>query len=361
MESICDITKPFDFSNLVLAKPISLGAGNFFIRFLNNQSNLYIQSPKCLTKQGIQKIGKIYYTDLMFSNEHYSFIQWIENLESHCHKSIFENREKWFEGDMSLHDIENYFTPVLKVYKSGKYYSIRTGINSPLGNPVLKIYDEDENDISIDTIDDKTNIITILEIKGIKCSPRSFHIDIELKQMMVLKEVDLFNNCLLKKNIQPKEQDIQPVVTEEQATSILEEQDDGKNIQEEKDLETFDQKVVEKELQEQEDNTLITNVTLEPVDVINQPESIINTDGIEEVEFNLDELPDTDRVHIVKRNQVYYQLYKNAKKKAKIARDFALSSYLEAKEIKNKYMLDDLDDTDDSEFELDQDNNDLQE
>jgi len=39
-------------------------------------------------------------------------------------------------------------------------------------------------------------------------------------------------------------------------------------------------------------------------------------------------------------------MYQDAKKKAKLAKDLALSAYLEAKRIKNTYMLEDLDDSD---------------
>ena len=44
-------------------------------------------------------------------------------------------------------------------------------------------------------------------------------------------------------------------------------------------------------------------------------------------------------------------MYREACRKAKIAIDLALSSYLEAKRIKNQYMLDDLTESDDSENE----------
>ena len=50
-------------------------------------------------------------------------------------------------------------------------------------------------------------------------------------------------------------------------------------------------------------------------------------------------------------------MYKEAKKKAKIARDLALSAYLEAKRIKNTYMLEDLADEDSGE-ESDEDSDD---
>ena len=51
-----------------------------------------------------------------------------------------------------------------------------------------------------------------------------------------------------------------------------------------------------------------------------------------------------------KPNQVYYELYKEAKNKAKLAKRAAIISYLEAKKIKNTYMVENMDNSD-SDFE----------
>ena len=45
---------------------------------------------------------------------------------------------------MELHDIENYFISILKTYKSGKYYLLRSTIPYSMGKPIIKIYDESE-------------------------------------------------------------------------------------------------------------------------------------------------------------------------------------------------------------------------
>ena len=45
-------------------------------------------------------------------------------------------------------------------------------------------------------------------------------------------------------------------------------------------------------------------------------------------------------------------MYREARRKAKIARNLALSSYLEAKRIKNTYMLDNMKDSDDSDLDM---------
>jgi hypothetical protein len=87
----------------------------------------------------------------------------------------------------------------------------------------------------------------------------------------------------------------------------------------------------------------------------------INTDsynvetnmGLEEFTIDLDSLTDQENVVIKKSNDVYYEMYREACRKAKIARDLALSSYLEAKRIKNTYMLEDLTDSDESDLEQD--------
>jgi hypothetical protein len=44
-------------------------------------------------------------------------------------------------------------------------------------------------------------------------------------------------------------------------------------------------------------------------------------------------------------------MYRAAKRKAKMAKNLALKSYLEAKNIKSTYMLDDVSDTDSDEYD----------
>ena len=57
-----------------------------------------------------------------------------------------------------------------------------------------------------------------------------------------------------------------------------------------------------------------------------------------------------------KPNEVYYEIYKIAKDKAKQHKKAAITHYLEAKKIKNTYLLDDLDNSDESTDDDDNDN-----
>jgi hypothetical protein len=164
---------------------------------------------------------------MLFTNENESFIHWIEELENYSQKYIYNNRSKWFESDLEMNDIENSFTPTLKLYKSGKFYIVRTIVPTRLGKCILKIFNENEMDLPIESIQESTNVITIWEIQGIKCSSRSFQIDIEIKQMMVLQPSKMFEKCIIGK--QPATQETQ----EADSSRILVEQETMMDIVEE--------------------------------------------------------------------------------------------------------------------------------
>jgi hypothetical protein len=364
---IYDTNDSFDFEKVVLTKPTLITGGNYFIRCLVNNSPLYIQPPKCKTKQGFTKIGKRFSCDLMFTNENENFIRWMENLENYCQQFIYKNREKWFDNNMELHDIENYFTSPLKLYKSGKFYIVRvnSSVNAISNKPSLKIYDEHENEVDMESIVENTNVLTIFEIQGIKCSARSFQIEIDLKQMMVLEQNNIFEKCIIKpkstdpavKNVSEQhvnkdvfdDDDIEPVTMSDSALEISDDLNQGLELKKEE-IESSNTVVSEPETNEEIVDDTNNGYLPESIEVENIKTTI---DGIEEIDFNLEDLIDVEPMQIKKRNDVYYEMYREARRKAKVARDLALSSYLEAKRIKNTYMLDDVEDSDSSDLEMD--------
>jgi hypothetical protein len=70
---------------------------------------------------------------------------------------------------------------------------------------------------------------------------------------------------------------------------------------------------------------------------------------MEEVDFPLDNLEKDDTIILKERNDIYYEMYYEARRKAKMAKEMALNCYLEAKNIKNTYMLNDLQESDSDE------------
>jgi hypothetical protein len=361
MDSIFETNAAFPFDKMVLTPPTLMSGGNYFIKFLMNGSPLYIQPPKCRTKGGISKAGKKLYSDLMFTNENPDFIQWVEDLESTVCKSIYENRAKWFESEMELHDIENYLTSPLKIYKSGKFYLVRTNIPTRLGKISLTIYDEEENAVDHESLKEETNLITILEVQGIKCSARSFQIEIEVKQMMTLDPTDLFEKCIIKTNAKPKQmietealkENITLVALPESVSETLEQTDIIESNIEKNDKDNQNDLGLNDILDHDENEEKEETVSIDPQ--IEEPNIEIDLDNeiIEDslAEFNLELDAVTETIQLKPRNDVYYELYRAAKKKAKMAKNLALKSYLEAKNIKTTYMLDETSDTDSDEYD----------
>ena len=158
--NVCTTYTNYDFSKVSLIHPESLhgGSGTFFTKIgigIKNEA-LYIQTPKCITKQGvITTPGKKAYIDLMFSNEDTSFIEFMENLEKSCIEKIHEKKNSWFTNDIDQSDIENAFTSALRPFKGGKYYSMRANI-APSKNlmkvPTCFVFDETEKQLTIEDV-----------------------------------------------------------------------------------------------------------------------------------------------------------------------------------------------------------------
>jgi hypothetical protein len=405
MTDIYDTNAQFPFDKVSLTTPTTVSGGIHFSKIFVNKNPLYIQSPKCKTKMGIVKTGKKMHADLVFTNDDEEFIQWIETLEQTVRKHIFTNKDKWFDMDLDEDDIESYFSPTVKLFKSGKQYIMRVNISQRIGSTPLKIYDENEEDVESESIDEKTSMISILEIQGVRCSTKSFQIDTELKQIMVVKPLNLFEKCIIKKskasgkdldNFEPlnedlkeddvvrveldelkkeevkeeevkddkevnevkevKDEEVVKEVVKEEVKEVNEVKEEVKEVKEQKDEQKEEEQKEEeqKEEQKEEDKEEEVKEIIDDIEEDIELDDDDNTDDILEINLDIDEINDEEPVHLKEKTEVYYQLYKEARQKAKLAKSLALSSYLEARRIKNLYMLDNIDDSDESDFDLDE-------
>ena len=73
------------------------------------------------------------------------------------------------------------------------------------------------------------------------------------------------------------------------------------------------------------------------------------------MEVDINTIDTLESLTLKKPNQVYFELYKDARTKAKAAKKAAIIAYLEAKNIKKTYMLENMDDSDsDFDAEIDE-------
>ena len=357
MDNIIEPNETFDFTKLSLAHPSGIQGGAYFTKIEYNKKPLFIQTCKSQTRQGFVKTGKKYYCDLMFDNNSETLINWFENLEERCQKLIFEKRDTWFQSSLEENDIESAFNSIIRVYKSGKLYLVRTNIKNNHNNvPSIKIYNEKEIPLTMEDITNETNIISILEIQGIKFTSRNFQIEIELKQTMIIDNEPIFDNCLIKTS-RNKVNDLEEIKMNDTKIDNLEEtkidnfkQEDEKHIDDVLEpLESIDNLI--ESIENVNDDNKEENVSLD-IEFEELTQDIEeNNDELKEINNNDLSLENTlETIQLKKPNQVYFELYKEARKKAKEAKKNAILAYLEAKNIKKTYMIDNLNDSD-SEFD----------
>lgn len=371
--SSSDDFKEFPFANLTGGKPKLVSSNNYFIKYTIQDHPIYIQLPKCKSKQGIINVGKKYFIDFLLTNDNEDFITWIEALETFSIDYLYTNRSEWFEEEMEKEEIETYFVSPIRVFKSGKFYILRVPIASALGKPVMKIYNEDEVEVPYDSINEDTLLLSVLEFKGIKCSPRSFQLEIEAKQMMSMKPNEIFNQCIFRSfkptDPSPIENSVNTInsqsLGEERIQKIEEPQDvllednhsdlDTDNSHEQQPIleENGDVPLLLTNEQTPEPELMELNITGDDLEKNDQLQNDLEEDtslektsnsyGLEEVEDFASSIETQQPLQLKEKGELYYEMYGDAKRRAKMLKDMALSAYLEAKEIKQKYNLDDSD------------------
>ena len=383
MENIIQPNEQFDFSKLTLAHPTGIQGGAYFTKIEYNNKPLYIQTNKSLTRNGFVKTGKKYYCDLMFDNNSGQIINWFENLEEKCQKLIYDKSETWFQDALEMTDVESAFNSVIRVYRSGKFYLVRANVkNSPITHePVINIYDENESQLTLKDVTTDTNIISILEIQGIKFTSRNFQIEIEIKQVMVLSSEPIFESCLIKKN---KNNDDKHTLLQNNETNVVEHLEEQSkkgltsNLNDIMSAELKDLTQIQIEPQQSEGilNDIPNNLEKVDINANNYTDNLLDTEASLDIEIEIEELKledledpkdlkevelefgsenNLETFKLKRRNQVYEDLYKDARKKAKNAKKMAILAYLEAKNIKKTYMIENLNDSDsDFDAEIDE-------
>jgi hypothetical protein len=371
MSSIHFTQTDFDFSTLTTLTPVSSHGGSHLSKFrIRDSIPFYLQLPKCRTKQGIIKTsgGKKHYCDLVFTHENENFIRWMERLEEYSRKVLFDNRQKWFSTELNEHDIETLFVSPLKLYKSGKCYLLRVNVPTQAGVCSLKIYDENKDLVSTEEVKEDTQVITVIEIQGIKCSSMSFYLEIELKQMMVVTPVDqsFEHGCVIAREPVSETVALEPATTPSALEPVALEPVASPESVSTLGITTTDKNAVgssqKNHARDQPANDLAEPSALakpEPALAIAKPETALSKSepaitDIQEFDIDLEKTSSSEVFQIKKRNDLYYEMYREAKRKARIARDLAISTYLEAKRIKNTFLARDNteSDLDEEEFNL---------
>lgn len=439
MNNIIEANELYPFNSIKIKTPKALQGGTYSAKLELNNEPIVIQTPKCKTKNGIHTTVKQIYCDLLMNQDHNDFIKWLRLLQERVRQLILENSENWFHEPPTMDEIEYNWNDSIRTYKSVNYL-IRTFIHKAksINKISLQIYDSDENELNHKELDSSKSIIGIIEIVGLKFSSNSFHLEICLRQVMVLKEKPLFGRCLIKLNDGNKTEKInvktKPVLDTVSLNNIVDNNDEKEDTIEElneitDNLDEIDnsQDNTIQELQEIEENTKLNDQNQTIDETITDKEAVIketsetnsetnsesdhslmkvskdtedveqeniethekektdenleeihnssindlessdklenleetitvfqknseNQDGLEEINLEIDE---SSPLTLKNPNEVYLDIYKAAREKAKKAKNDAIKAYLEAKRIKELYLLDVVDTSDEESDEYD--------
>jgi len=360
----------FCFDNLQLTSPQHLSSGSYMTRFsyCDSKQPLYIQTTKTKSKQGIVISGKKAHIDLLLTvnDTDTEFIEWLTNLEKRSVDLLYEKRHLWFTQELDRTDIENSFTSPIRAYKTGNYLlrvNLEPNRNLTHIQPFMcKIFDENKKVSQVEYIKTEHTIISIIEFQGIKFTSRNFQIELLLRQVLVIPDIPLFETCVISSPAPPQAPPqapppiIQPKEEEESKHEISNNSNDYLGLlsnDEDKHNNPSDEHIDESD-QYIEPRAPLKHFEYTEVDIDfnNIPDTIDINEPLFETPLSVPSSSSSSStttlpsrlITLKKHKDVLYEMYKVAKHKAHEMKKAAIRAYLEAKEIKAKYLLDDLDD-----------------
>jgi len=277
-------TRDFKFSDIHLAPPIPIQGGSLYTKILHSSTDepLFIYTPRCTTKSGVVTSGSKKYIDLVFSQANNNILEWMSALEEHLCSLMFEHRAEWFTEELEFDDIQSVFIPIVKASKSN--YVCRGYLQQgrqKIQTTSVQIYNEHETPRDLSDIKESTELITILEIQGVKFSAKSFQVMLTIKQIMIFEQSSTFNECLIRPYTTPVA--VQPTLLPEPVS---------------------DEPVSDEPVSHEP-------VSAEP----DEPEEVEPSDGV--IEVDIDPLPVEGTINIRTPSDIYKTMMDNAEKAKK--------------------------------------------
>ena len=371
--NIIQMDKELDYDSFLLSNPNGVQGGSYMTKITSNgNQGLFFQTPKLNTKQGIVITDKKSYFDIMIDRGDSELISWVENLEECLQKKIYEKRKIWFETELDMEDIQNTMTPLLRPFRGGKYHLLRVSVpsmKSMIGQSRCAIYDENENVIDAKSVADDNKIICILEIQGIKFSSKYFQVDINARQIMTFKNEPMFKSCMIKRPTDASKLANTESSTESSTEPSIDADTDKIELTDEMIAVSgagaevaVDVDVEVEAVASAEPDAAVSDVVYNDIDIVDEdkPDTAIKlvvddnyeplseldnvnitSNTLEEIDIDLETTKDEEILEL-KTKEFYYDIYRTALEKAKKAKRQALESFLEAKKIRETYMLDEI-------------------
>ena len=314
--SILTPSSPFNFDSIKMdcIYPVSGQSGVFFSNITVDNcvnKNLYLQLEECSSKQGVVSTKGIKYIEIKIKRDgNENIINWFEKLEFKCNDILDENKEQWFQTELSRDDIEIMMEKTARLYTSGKFITMRVAIDLSSSDSRSLVFDENNNLMDIESITPDTTFIPLIMIEGVRCFSKRFEIVVKLVQLMVTNK-QIEKHCLIK-----RDQSNKPSYEKNSNESPI---DIGSNVSV-----NTKQPIIDLPKNSKEKSVI------KDIIPINKGSEITEVDIV---------VTDNDSMTLKDSDAIYYELYKVALLKAKRLKGEFITAYFNANKIKMTHNL----------------------
>ena len=322
-----------DLNTLSLGNPGRLQGGSYYSKLFLNNDSVFLKVEYCATKQGIVNTNHKTHTDLLLTINESEYIDWFTNLETQIKSLLNTKANDWFTHDLSPDDIEHFYNSCMKTYKTNQTL-LRTFIDTSSGNQSCSIFDENKVACEPSGVENR-KIATILHIKGIRLTSTSFQLDIENKQILILEDRNVFDECMF---------DVSKPISDSQ-TKPMSRDTKPKNQSNSSSSENLDEAKISSNSNSNSSSNSNSNSNSKDEVVLESSSELKEVDLNHFVNKDNKETEDHEEkktnLKLKTPQDVYQEMYKLAKRRANETRKQAIKAYIDAQNIKAAYLIKD--------------------
>ena len=179
-------------NDICFTEPRKTRVGSYLIEtytsFDNKRENVYIQTPKLKTVDGVVITENRGYIDLEFDSNSPDFYQFITELDSKCIETTHTNSSKWFKQTFPINLVDEFYKTNIRPSRNNKPPTIRIKIPMSKKEVKTEFYDCNKEQINYENIKEQDELICVIQILGMKFLKQQFILETQLIQCKLCKE-----------------------------------------------------------------------------------------------------------------------------------------------------------------------------
>jgi len=253
-----------DMKKIQYNKPEKQG-NHYYASISYKNQPLYIQSSKLNCRNSIMECLKKSTSNLEVNtmNHDFSFYDFLLSLDDKNIKETFKNNKNWFEKEIPLDIIDDMYKRLTKPIQKNTKPKFSFKVPVLKEKPQCSIFDNNKVCIDHQKIEEGTDVILILHIRGLKFLKSNYYCDCYISQIKAFisndKKYSIFNDCMI--SDEEDNYDAETILDEEYIYELKEKEEkeeSEKNKQEQKEI--LEKLILEKEEELQTLQTKLSNI-----------------------------------------------------------------------------------------------------